>query len=125
MKMLMKRMLLLGLLSAFTWAAHAQAGPGFGIKAGLFRPKTLFPFPKQQLARLAEECGQLIVVELANGHKVLAHISGKMRQHYIRVLEGDRVKVEMTTFLDGQGTHSEMIGVALGAGRQRCESLKP
>jgi pyruvate/2-oxoacid:ferredoxin oxidoreductase alpha subunit len=38
-----------------------------GIKAGLFRPKTLFPFPKQQLARLAEECGQLIVVELANG----------------------------------------------------------
>ncbi|MDG1572521.1 outer membrane beta-barrel protein [Robiginitalea sp. M366] len=31
----MKRMLLLGLLSAFTWAAHAQAGPGFGIKAGL------------------------------------------------------------------------------------------
>jgi 2-oxoisovalerate ferredoxin oxidoreductase alpha subunit len=38
-----------------------------GIKVGLFRPKTLFPFPKQRLARLADECGKLIVVELNNG----------------------------------------------------------
>ena len=33
-------------------------------------------------------------VELTNGHKVLAHISGKMRQHYIRILPEDRVVVE-------------------------------
>ena len=33
-------------------------------------------------------------VELENGHKVLAHISGKMRQHYIRILPEDRVVVE-------------------------------
>jgi translation initiation factor IF-1 len=33
-------------------------------------------------------------VELANGHRVLAHISGKMRMHYIRILPGDRVVVE-------------------------------
>ncbi len=33
-------------------------------------------------------------VELSNGHKVLAHISGKMRQHYIRILPEDRVVVE-------------------------------
>ena len=32
-------------------------------------------------------------VELENGHKVLAHISGKMRMHYIRILPGDRVQV--------------------------------
>ncbi|MDZ4231032.1 MAG: translation initiation factor IF-1, partial [Dehalococcoidales bacterium] len=32
-------------------------------------------------------------VELANGHKVLAHISGKIRLHYIRILPGDRVLV--------------------------------
>lgn len=37
-------------------------------------------------------------VELTNGHTVLAHISGKMRQHYIRVLEGDRVKVELSPY---------------------------
>ena len=34
-------------------------------------------------------------VELANGHKVLAHISGRLRVHYIRVLPGDRVLIEL------------------------------
>ncbi len=37
-------------------------------------------------------------VELANGHLVLAHISGKMRQHFIRVLPGDRVLVELSPY---------------------------
>jgi len=37
-------------------------------------------------------------VELANGHKVLAHISGKIRVHYIRVLPGDRVLAELSPY---------------------------
>ena len=37
-------------------------------------------------------------VELENGHKVLGHISGKMRKNYIRILPGDKVKVEMTPY---------------------------
>ncbi len=37
-------------------------------------------------------------VELPNGYRVLAHISGKMRQHYIRVLIGDRVLVELSPY---------------------------
>ena len=37
-------------------------------------------------------------VELQNGHQVLAHISGKMRMHYIRILPGDRVTVELTPY---------------------------
>ena len=37
-------------------------------------------------------------VELENGHIVTAHISGKMRKHYIRILTGDKVKVEMTPY---------------------------
>jgi translation initiation factor IF-1 len=37
-------------------------------------------------------------VELANGHKVLAHISGKMRMHYIRILPGDRVVIELSPY---------------------------
>ena len=37
-------------------------------------------------------------VELDNGHNVTAHISGKMRKHYIRILTGDRVKVEVTPY---------------------------
>ena len=37
-------------------------------------------------------------VELENGHKVLAHISGKMRMNYIRILPGDKVKVELSPY---------------------------
>jgi translation initiation factor IF-1 len=37
-------------------------------------------------------------VELDNGHRVLAHISGKMRMHYIRILPGDRVLVELSPY---------------------------
>lgn len=37
-------------------------------------------------------------VVLENGHEVLAYLSGKMRQYYIRVLEGDRVKVEVSPY---------------------------
>lgn len=37
-------------------------------------------------------------VELENGHVVLAHISGKMRMHYIRILPGDKVKLAMTPY---------------------------
>jgi translation initiation factor IF-1 len=37
-------------------------------------------------------------VELENGHTVTAHISGKMRKHYIRILTGDKVTVELTPY---------------------------
>lgn len=37
-------------------------------------------------------------VELDNGHKVLCHVSGKMRMHFIRILPGDRVTVELTPY---------------------------
>ena len=37
-------------------------------------------------------------VELENGHTITAHISGKMRKHYIRILTGDSVTVEMTSY---------------------------
>ncbi len=37
-------------------------------------------------------------VELPNGHKVLAHVSGKIRLHYIRILPGDRVLIELSPY---------------------------
>ena len=37
-------------------------------------------------------------VELENEHKIIAHISGKMRMHYIKILPGDRVKLEMSPY---------------------------
>ena len=42
-------------------------------------------------------------VDLDNGHKVLAHISGKMRMHYIRILPGDKVKLELSPYDLAQG----------------------
>jgi len=38
------------------------------------------------------------MVELANGHKILAHISGKLRMNFIRILPGDKVTVEMSPY---------------------------
>jgi translation initiation factor IF-1 len=37
-------------------------------------------------------------VEMENGHKILAHISGKMRMHFIKILPGDKVTVELTPY---------------------------
>ncbi|MDD3579791.1 MAG: translation initiation factor IF-1 [Desulfobacca sp.] len=37
-------------------------------------------------------------VELSNGHRVLAHISGKMRMHYIKILPGDKVTVQLSPY---------------------------
>lgn len=37
-------------------------------------------------------------VELENGHKVLAHVSGKLRMHYIRIMPGDTVKLELSPY---------------------------
>ena len=40
----------------------------------------------------------LFRVKLENGHVILAHISGKMRMHYIKIIPGDRVSIEMTPY---------------------------
>ena len=45
----------------------------------------------------------MFTVEMDNGHKVLAHISGKMRKHFIRILPGDRVKVELSPYDSTRG----------------------
>lgn len=43
------------------------------------------------------------MVELENGHRILAYLSGKMRKYYIRILLGDRVKVEMSMYDPSRG----------------------
>ena len=42
-------------------------------------------------------------VELSNGHEILAHISGKMRLHYIKILPGDKVALEMSPYYLSKG----------------------
>lgn len=40
----------------------------------------------------------MFTVQLDNGHRVLAHVSGKMRKYYIKILPGDRVKIQITPY---------------------------
>ena len=42
--------------------------------------------------------GTMFMVKLPNGHEVLSHISGKMRKHYIKILPGDKVTVELSPY---------------------------
>ena len=89
-------------------ARSPTLSPGGGISA-LHRN----PSPNKELKTLPKPKDDVIVmegkvveplpsatfrVELDNGHSVLAHISGKMRRHYIRILPGDRVQVELTPY---------------------------
>jgi translation initiation factor IF-1 len=53
----------------------------------------------QQDGTVIESLGNaMFKVELENGHVIIAHISGKMRMHYIKILPGDRVKIEMSLY---------------------------
>ena len=58
-------------------------------------------------------------VQLDNGHEVLGHISGKMRRHYIRILPGDRVKIELSPYDLDRGRISLQIRAATPA-RRSC-----
>jgi translation initiation factor IF-1 len=64
---------------------------------------TVLPKPKEDAIVLEGTVTEslpnaMFRVELDNGHQVLAHISGKMRMHYIRILPGDKVQVELTPY---------------------------
>ena len=91
---------------AFCWPAHARSRPADGTPgpAGTHRDKeATLPKPKEDAIVLEGKVieplpNAMFRVELENGHKVLAHISGKMRMHYIRILPGDRVQVELTPY---------------------------
>ncbi len=53
----------------------------------------------QQDGTVVESLGNAMFrVELENGHVIIAHISGKMRMHYIKILPGDKVKIEMSPY---------------------------
>ena len=78
------------------------APPRWPAPAGSIRR---FPLPKPKEDAIVLEGtvleaqkNAMFRVELQNGHEVLAHISGKMRMHYIRILPGDRVQVELTPY---------------------------
>ena len=102
-------------LFAFVNAPGSMARPGISCAhaPGRFRgcppfaheliQETVLPKPKDDAIVLEGTIleslpNAMFRVELENSHKVLAHISGKMRMHYIRILPGDKVQVELTPY---------------------------
>ena len=81
-------------------------GRGRGRRPKKKRPQTTTAQPKSTESDAIEVTGTVIEalpsamfkVELDNGHVVLAHISGKMRRHFIRILRGDKVTVELSPY---------------------------
>ena len=79
-------------------------------RGGADQKRTPRPAPQESTDTLKEEPikidgvvtqllpGTMFKVDLGNGHEVLAHISGKMRKHFIRIMVGDRVSMEMTPY---------------------------
>ncbi len=67
--------------------------PNYGV--GLMAKEDVIEMEGKVLETLPNT---LFKVELENGHVVTAHISGRMRKHYIRILTGDGVKVELTPY---------------------------
>ncbi len=49
-------------------------------------------------------------VELENGHRIIAHVAGKMRKHFIRIVPGDKVTVELTPYDLSKGRISRRLG---------------
>ena len=63
-------------------------------------------------------------VELENGHVVTAHISGKMRKHYIRILTGDKVTVQLTPLRFKQGPYHLPGALDIAAGNLPARAAK-
>ena len=88
-----------------TRRSRTRRRPGQGSQGGE-RPRHLGarqPVPKEEKIEMEGEIVEalpntMFKVQLDNGHEVLGHISGKMRRHYIRILPGDRVKIELSPY---------------------------
>ena len=81
----------------------AAQSPGMQVFTDRAQPGSVtayrnFTATIESITRFEAEDALVFRVKLENGHVVIAHISGKMRKHYIRILTGDQVKVEMTPY---------------------------
>ena len=73
------------------------------VRQGTSAHRTLVPVPKEEAIVLEGTVVETLAntkfrIQIDAGHIVLAHISGKMRKHYIRIIPGDRVTVELSPY---------------------------
>jgi translation initiation factor IF-1 len=90
-----------------SWRPWQTSSGGSGdLERRLGRPVLLVSFERMSKEEKIEMEGEIVEalpntmfrVKLDNDHMVLGHISGKMRRHYIRILPGDRVKIELSPY---------------------------
>ena len=79
-------------------AAEKAFDKGFRIKTSIDTNMAKQDVIKQDGTILEALSNAMFRVELENGHEITAHISGKMRMNYIRILPGDKVAVEMSPY---------------------------
>jgi translation initiation factor IF-1 len=84
-------------------SSHAKRGIDFTLKNGINAAQRKRRVAKEEPIELTGAVTQVLPgtmfrVALPNGHEVLAHISGKMRKHFIRISVGDKVNVEMSPY---------------------------
>ena len=89
--------------TAVLYAAHSVEAQWAVKKSGEFPPINRGRMAKEEHIEMQGTVVETLPntmfrVELENGHVVMAHISGKMRKHYIRILTGDTVTVELTPY---------------------------
>ncbi len=89
--------------SVVSWPGSTQVIPRASNQLVVFEEVSAIAKPKEDAIVLEGTVTEslpnaMFRVELENGPEVLAHISGKMRMHYIRILPGDRVQVELTPY---------------------------
>ena len=74
------------------------AGPTFRARKGTWTPVAKKDAIEVEGTVIEPLPNTMFAVELENGHRVLAHISGKLRMNFIRILPGDRVRVELSPY---------------------------
>ncbi len=82
------------------WSAPGSCAVEAGWGAVRYAPRRMAKEEKIEMEGEITEAlpNTMFRVKLDNGHDVLGHISGKMRRHYIRILPGDRVKIELSPY---------------------------
>ena len=92
------RLLEMGTFGTLPVRVSARRGPTLRGRKGSIKPVAKRDAIEVEGTVIEPLPNTMFAVELENGHRVLAHISGKLRMNFIRILPGDRVRVELSPY---------------------------